>query len=574
MRKILYFFLLCLASCSVSSGRMALKEAEQLIDSLPDSALSILNSKEKDINHYSKKDRMAFLLLKAEAMNKSFTPMDTIKFMGDVLDYYKGHGNATDLIKANYLMGCVYRDKGDSPLALKFFLDAVSINGSSYNRHNDELVSRAYGQIGLLYHQQRIPQREIGAWKKCMHYSLLCRDTLPAIQALEYTSFAYSIMNQKDSALSIAERVYSEYRRIGETRYAASSLGTIIAHNIEIGNLDEAKKGIDEYITSSGLYNPRTGIEPGHEIFYSILGKYYEKKHQLDSADYYYRKLISSASDISSLESGYHGLLRVSSLLHNTDSVLKYASLFAETNDSANIKHSADEINRTEALYDYSESQKIAKEKAKEADKLRLTVISLTFIIFIVLLLIYIYTRSQRNKRDKELREINTKYSDALIRYYRALKERESLELGLKKVKADKDEEISELKTLLSAFSDYSNKDSWDAEQSLMDHEIVRRIHKHAAQGAMLPINEWNDLIGLIEKILPDFYNFISRVDLSLTLQEKVICVLTRLHFIPTEIATLLNLTKQRISNLRRSLNKKIFNQEGSKTFTANIYRV
>jgi hypothetical protein len=56
---------------------MALKEAEQLIDSLPDSALSILNSKEKDINHYSKKDRMAFLLLKAEAMNKSFTPMDT-----------------------------------------------------------------------------------------------------------------------------------------------------------------------------------------------------------------------------------------------------------------------------------------------------------------------------------------------------------------------------------------------------------------------------------------------------------------------------------------------------------------
>lgn len=148
MRKILYFFLLCLASCSVSSGRMALKEAEQLIDSLPDSALSILNSKEKDINHYSKKDRMAFLLLKAEAMNKSFTPMDTIKFMGDVLDYYKGHGNVTDLIKANYLMGCVYRDKGNSPLALKFFLDAVSINDSSYNRHNDELVSRAYGQIG------------------------------------------------------------------------------------------------------------------------------------------------------------------------------------------------------------------------------------------------------------------------------------------------------------------------------------------------------------------------------------------------------------------------------------------
>lgn len=574
MRYLPYFILLFLVSCSVSPDHKALSEAVRLMDSKPDSALSILNSIEKDANHYNTGDRMSFFLLKAEAMNKSFAPMDTVQFMPKVLDYYKSHGNHLQLMNANYLMGCVYRDRGNSPVALGYYLKAVSITDSSDKREELELLARIYGQIAILFHQQRIPYRELGAWQKCMSYSLLCGDTLSAIQAIEHEGFAYTLMNKKDSAIIMAENAFSYYRRIGKINYAASSLGPIIAYYIDRDSLNKAKEGIDYYIAFSGLFNSKTGVKKGNEMFYHILGRYYEKKGQLDSAEVFYRKLISSATDISSKESGYHGLLSVFSSTQNSDSIVKYASLFAEANDSANIKHSADEINRTQALYDYSESQKLARYKANEASNLKIIVLSLFFIFCIVFLLAYNYLRHLRQRKDNEIRTLNSNYSEALTKYSMALRERKNLESNLAKVKADKDSEISELKKILSTFSDFSNKESWNAEQLLIDHEIVLRIHKHAAKGTILPANEWNDLMGIIEKILPYFFNFISRSELSLSLQEKVLCVLTRLHFIPTEIATLLGLKKQRISNLRRALNKKLFNQEGSKTFTANIYRI
>ena len=574
MRFLPYIIILLLISCSVSPDREALSEARQLIDSNPDSSLSILRSIEMNVAHYLKGDRMEFYLLKAEAMNKSFIPMDTIQFMPRILDYYKSHGNELQLIKSYYLLGCVYRDRGNSPVALKYFLDATRTADSANNKDESKLLSRIYGQIAMLFHQQRIPGRELEALHKCKLYSLLCGDTLTAIQSIEYQGFAYAIMNKKDSAIIFAKRAYSDYRRIGKYNYAASSLGPIIAYYIDHDSLDIAKKYIDYYITFSGLFDSKTGMKQGHEMFYQILAKYYERKEQLDSAKFFYQKLIYSSTDVCSRESGYHGLLRVFTYLHNSDSIVKYANLCVEANDSANIIHSAKEINRTQALYDYSESQEVARQKKIEANRLKFMVIILIIIFCTAILLIILRIKHIKYKNKEEIREINTSYSETIIKYTMALTERKNLESDFRKVKADKDAEIEELKKLLATFSEFSNKDKWDAEQLLLDHEVVLRIHKHAAKGSVLPINEWNDLIGIIEKVLPDFYKFINRVDFCLTQQEKVICVLTRLHFIPTEIAALLDLKKQRISNLRRALNKKMFNQEGSKTFTYNIYRI
>ena len=33
--------------------------------------------------------------------------MDTLNFMGDVLEYYKHHGNQNEKTRANYMMGSV-----------------------------------------------------------------------------------------------------------------------------------------------------------------------------------------------------------------------------------------------------------------------------------------------------------------------------------------------------------------------------------------------------------------------------------------------------------------------------------
>ena len=109
-------------------------------------------------------------------------------------------------------------------------------------------------------------------------------------------------------------------------------------------------------------------------------------------------------------------------------------------------------------------------------------------------------------------------------------------------------------------------------ERYLLEHEIVNRLHRYAAKGQCAAANEMKTFENLVCNMLPDFYAFVEKK--NLTDQEAFVCYLTRLRFIPTEIASLLGLSKQRVSNMRSNINKKVFRAVGTKSFTANIYRV
>ena len=82
---------------------------------------------------------------------------------------------------------------------------------------------------------------------------------------------------------------------------------------------------------------------------------------------------------------------------------------------------------------------------------------------------------------------------------------------------------------------------------------------------------QWQEFRKFAEEYLTDFYQHINRRDLELTDQEILVCILTRLQFIPTEQAALLDVSKQRITNLRSSINQKLFDEKSSKTLEKNI---
>lgn len=85
---------------------------------------------------------------------------------------------------------------------------------------------------------------------------------------------------------------------------------------------------------------------------------------------------------------------------------------------------------------------------------------------------------------------------------------------------------------------------------------------------------EWEELYDIVKVSLFTFYDFINDKNFTLTEQERKVCILTRLHFIPSEISALLDISKQRMTNLRAKLNKTLFGDIGSKTFTPNIYKI
>ena len=74
---------------------------------------------------------------------------------------------------------------------------------------------------------------------------------------------------------------------------------------------------------------------------------------------------------------------------------------------------------------------------------------------------------------------------------------------------------------------------------------------------------QWEELEKQVDKVIPDFTVTLSSTCGHLSIEEWRICLLVRLYFEPFQIVNLLNISNQRVSNLRRQLLQKVFGQEG-----------
>jgi hypothetical protein len=514
------------------------------------------------------------IVQRAELMNKSNIPLDTLKGMDEAVDYYQSHGSADERMTANYLMGCVYRDKGDAPAALKYYHTAIGMADTTDKNCNYKLLSRIYGQIAFVSNEQRSPRLELDATAQAVKYSLMAKDTLSAIIFYEKSAGAYYLLSDYDSAMIVSRKAYHQYITKGRKDLAAGSLPMMIDICIKHRDFHRAKKAIDEFERYSELFitDKKGNVRMGGEQYYYLKGLYYEGVNNLDSALFYYRKLSAYHDDINNIEASYKGLTSVYLKRHQTDSIAKYARLYANANDSANTLNSSTEINRMQSVYNYNEKQRIADIKTEEARRYKTAIVLIAFIFLLAALLIYQYIRRKNSKRLEDERIMNIKYANAMSRYNDAIEEIRIHNQDYKQYRISKQEEIDNLQKMLALFQeDKAKPDQWNIEQALLSSHIVKQLHTLACTAKVASYEELKDLHETVSKSIPAFYGRISDKQFNLSIQEINVSVLIRLRFIPSEIAVLLNLTKQRISNIRSSANTKLFNKGGARTFDCHI---
>ena len=519
---------------------------------------------------------MSEALLRAEEMNRNYQSMDTLKGMEQVADYYRPLlGRSQRYMRALYMLGCVYRDRGDAPMALHYYQDAVSQADTTDADCDFHTLCRIYGQMSVLYQRQRSPRLELEAERKAYGAAMKAKDTLAAISYYECMAGAYYAMGKKDTALAIVENAISLYTKKNERASAAAEMGVASDFYIENNDFKRADSLLKQYEAYSGFFDKNGKITPGRESYYYTKGLYYQGVQKLDSALYFYRKLLNPRLDIEDVEMGYKGLTSIYHKLGVADSVFKYSELYAQANDSANIIHSADEITRTQALYNYSESQRVAAEKSAEANRYKfLLLISVaTFMLFAHLINRYI--KKQKRLKGEEMAAVNAKYADTLEQYETAQKEFDALRQSSEQFLKKKQQDIEQLQEALAQYQeDKVNPTNWGLERSLLEGDIVKELRRLAARAQMPTDLQWQALHATVSKYHPNFYKEVNDPQHHLTEKEVNVCMLIKLRFIPTEIATLLDLTKQRVSNMRRSINHKLFREEVAKTLDSNIRRL
>ena len=565
-----------LLSCSERQEYVdKLEQAQGLLDEHPDSALQILDSLSLHEQDFSKSFRMKYQLLKLQAQNKADAKMDTINIVPEVADYYASHGSHHDKMMANYMMGRYYADKGDAPRALQYYREAVSYSDTTKADCDYKNLSRIYGQMATLFHMQRSPRLELNAERKAESFASKANDNMAALIFHEHIADAYYMMNMMDSVLYYYKETSDLFRKYGYNQLLAGIEPLVLEIYLNRNDTNTAKKLINHFEQEAGAFDDNNEIEPGREYYYSMKGLYFEKVHNIDSALFYYQKLLRYNSTTNNVESAYKGLLSVYNTLAKPDSVLKYAKLFADANDSANLKHSAEEINRLQTVYNYNESLYIANTEKEKAQKRLLLIYVIIGCAIISGLILAVFIRSIQKRRRLQLISMSRQYADLLNKFIKARQDLTDNQEGYDKYRNKKEIEIEELKQALSVFQeDNSRPEMWDIEDALLNSAIVKSMHSLASRGKAITDVQWEDFENLVSSKLNTFYIHINDSTLGLTDIEKKISMLIRLRFIPSELAVLLDLSKQRITNIRTAINMKLFKEKGTKSLDANIRKL
>ena len=506
-------------------------------------------------------------LMQAKAQNENFEPFTTDSTMLRVVDYYDAHGSANEQMLAHYLLGCVYRDLGDAPRALECYHDAVSKADTTSSDCDFQRLSRIYGQMADLFHAQRSPQFEKEAELNAIHMAWKAKDTLAALNFYAHLAYAYHLENKIDSAYQINMKACKLFEEYGFHEYKYGYINMQFGTLIENKQYFDAKPIIDEFEYKSGLFT-NGDIKKGHELYYYKKGQYYLGVNNIDSAFYFYNKLLNNANNIGHYENAYKGLMEVYHKLGKPDSVMKYAQLFANANDSACLISSAEEINRANALYNYNASKRDAELKKQEAEQYRNAVILICLIVAISAIAIATYILKQK----KRIKQVEATYEKNLSRYRKTACDLQLLKKDMNKYMEAKEFELNELRMSLSILSsDKSPTDKWDYSRTLLESPIILHLNELAAKGKKMSDIELKDFIETMEKHTPVFYERLTNNTPELTQQEIHVCLLSKMGYSSSMIGALLALTKQRVTNIRGHANQKLFGESGAGSLNKNM---
>ena len=303
MKQRLHLILVCAILAFVACSerreyREALSRAEAAMADHPDSALLILDSLGQHEQEFGRHFRMQYLLHHLNAQNKTNFKFTSDSLAKELVDHFDSHGTTNERVLAHYLLGRAYSDMGEAPQAIDCYQNAVDVADTTVTDFDFYTLGCVYSQMATIYRRQLLLTNEIEARKKASHYDIRANQIQWAIYNQVLSSGAYILLNKKDSAEIVLKSALEQYRKHGYIQHALRFSKTLMNLYTESPQrLTEAKALMDEFDNKSDLFDEHHELPPSQRQYYDYKGKYFEGIHQLDSAEYYYRRIYFKGMD-------------------------------------------------------------------------------------------------------------------------------------------------------------------------------------------------------------------------------------------------------------------------------------
>ena len=479
-----------------------------------------------------------------------------------LVDYFEDHGTPNEQMLAYYLLGRAYHDLHEAPMALKYFQIASERADTTATDCDYAQLSRVYGQMSAVFYQQNLMRQSLEKANLSEMYGWKGKDTLNALISKGGKIFAYKRLSEPDSAIYISEELNKKYKDSDYKEYAASYLASVIRDLIDRGEHGKAKTYMNNYESLSGFFDSTQNISRGREIYYYSKGYYYLKTNKLDSAEYFFRKELREGKDYNNQNAGSRGLALLFQKTHKPDSAAKYALYSYEMNDSVYAQMTTSEVERIQAMYDYSRNQTLAEQAKEKADRARARTQLIGIIFFLFIIASIFVAREVYKKRKIEQAQYKANVSLLAKTQADVIKLR-SYGSELSQMLEEKEKDSARLSAEIEKYKERVGQQEESADSLLAKSTIYEYIKKSADKALVLSDDDWHQTYMMVIEILPNFYKLISSKRSELNDNEFKTSILIRLHFTPKDVANMLNVTQPYITKVCKSLMQKLFDEEG-----------
>lgn len=525
-----------------------LNQAEQIIETKPDSALKIIESI-KNPEKLSEKEYATYCLLLTQAQDKNYVTHTSDSLIKIAVNYFEKQDDKCHTIFAYYYMGRVYSDLQDALQAQEYYLKALSIKE---NHTDNRMIARIYNNLGMIYAYQDIYEMALSMHKEALQYLKLeeVRDSINISFVLRNIARVFTLTNQADSAICYYEQAiqYSTPKNISSI---LNDLGNIYLNKQEYKEADESLNKAIAAATNQTAYYP----------IYLSKGELMIKTNQLDSAKYYLMLSLESPN-IYTKAGSYYNLAKVAKALHNFEEYTSYMEQYLPLQDSTSKHSHFENIRVVQSMFNY---QLIAKEKAKfekESKDRMITIYQLiTFVIAILTGSYFVYQKEMdKRKRLKDINEIRYRQSQQFIQdNERQIAKYATEIIDNKKQLSEVEKRFRETKKLMLEMENRRvhmyKGEARILEEGLYISEVYLKAHRENAQFSK---SEWLELQALIDATYVDFTKRLQTALPKISTEELHICHLVKIGVSVKIMASIINISASGVSQCRRRLYKKL----------------
>lgn len=517
-------YLLCaiwislLCGCDHPQQKYLLREAGRLLETSPDSALSVLKQVRPD--GLSRAQQAQYALLFVEAQDKNGKDMLSDTLLWVAMNYYAGRGNSLALAKCYYYQGCYYWELEEWTETIKSYGEAESIalHLKEYN-----LLGLIYSRLARLYTRQLNIDEALSTYEKCIACFKKSGNIKNEAIALGNKGRTFLYHQQYDSTLYYLELAEKLHRNQRDTQALNVCLNVKAYLWLRLGHTDQAKKMIDP-----------DKMTPDQ---YALLGDICSMEGKLDSAEYYMHLALKSVHNERQQLGFYQSLADIAYAKEDYKKAVHYLNQRCVLTDSVyqNFVENSVEKWRTSSRYERAQKEVVAS-KLEAVYFQRL--LAIASIVFLIVVSVYQFLHSRKRKK--------------LYEYRFLIQQLQISEANLKNLL---ERQLEEKSVQLQAFF----QKRVNILKKLID---IAKCGNEKLQTKLADISlspeDWQLLQEGLNTSMDGIVDYIAKTYPALTEDDRKYCYLHYAGFSAQEIAILLNLRLDSIYKKRNRIRQRL----------------